>query len=300
MLTTTPEPNKSLVGFPPGGPLDIAARVIAPWLSGRLDQPFAVENRVGASGNIATGMVAKAPADGYTLLLCGPVNTINTTLYAGRLDFDFTRDITPVASIARVPLVVEVHPSVTARSAPELISYAKANPGKLKVAYASSGTPQHVAIELFKMMGGVDMTLVSYPGSAAALADLLSGQVQVMFDPMPSSMPHIRAGKLIPLAVTSLKRSEVLPDVPVMSDFVPGYEGGSWFGIGAPRGTPDDIVGKLSEAINSGLADPKVKQRLAELGATPMPGSPIDFAKFITDETEKYGRVIRMAGIKAD
>lgn len=288
-----------IVGFPVGGPLDIVARLFAKWLSSRLSQEFAVENIVGASGNVATGMVVKAPADGYTLLLCGPVNTINTTLYGDKLDFDFGHDITPVASIARVPLVVEVHPSVSARSVPELIVYARSNPRKLKVAFAGSGTPQHVAIELFNMMSGVDMTLVPYPGSAAALADLLGGQAQVMFDPLPSSMPHIRAGKLIPVAVTSVERSAVLPDIPVVSDFLPGYEAGSWFGVGAPRGTPKDIIDKLNKAVNLGLTDQKIMGRLSELGAVPMPGAQNLFAEFIDNETKRYRRVIRLANIKA-
>ncbi len=286
-----------LVGFPRGGALDISARVIAPWLSERFGQPFTVENRPGESGNLATRDVVTSSPDGYTLLLCGPVNTINTTLYE-KLDFDFTRDTTPIASIARVPLVVEVNPAVPVRSVPEFIAYAKANPGRLKVAYAGNGTPQHIAIELFKLKAGVDMTGVPYLGSAPALADLLSGQVQVMFDSIPSSIGHIRAGRLIPLAVTSPMPSEVLPDIPVMSDFVPGYEGGSWFGICAPKNTPTDIVRTLNGAINAGLADAKVKARLADLGAVVMSNTPDDFGSFIRDETEKYRSVIQAAGIK--
>ena len=289
-------PVRLLVGFPQGGPVDIAARVISPWLSERFGQPFVVENHPGESGNIATGEVVKAPPDGYTLLLCGPVNTINTTLFK-HLDFNFTRDITPVASISRVPLVVEVNPSVPVRTVPEFLAHAKANPGQLKVAYAGKGTPQHIGIELFKMMAGIDLSLVPYLGSAPALADLLGGQVQVMFDPMPSSIGHIRAGKLIPLAVTSSTRSEALPDVPAMSDFVPGYEAESWFGIGAPANTPADIVNRLNGEVNAGLADPKIKARLADLGATAVPGSPADFGAFIVRETEKYGKVIRAAKI---
>jgi len=286
-----------LVGFPAGGALDIAARTVAPWLSERLGQAFVVENRPGESGNLATGQVVKSPPDAYTLLLCGPVNTINTTLYES-LDFNFTLDTAPVASIGRVPLVVEVNPAVPVRSVPEFIAYAKANPGRLKVAYAGNGTPQHIAIELFKLKAGVDMTGVPYLGSAPALADLLSGQVQVMFDSIPSSIGHIRAGRLIPLAVTSPMRSEVLPDIPVMSDFVPGYEGGSWFGICAPKNTPTDIVRTLNGAINAGLADAKVKARLADLGAVVMSNTPDDFGTFIRDETEKYRSVIQAAGIK--
>ncbi len=289
-------PVRIIVGFPQGGPVDIAARVISPWLSERLGQPFVVENHPGESGNIATGEVVKAPPDGYTLLLCGPVNTINTTLFE-HLDFNFTRDIAAVASIARVPLVVEVNPSVAVRTVPEFLAYAKANPGKLKVAYAGNGTPQHIGIELFKMMAGVDLSLVPYAGSAPALADLLGGQVQVMFDPMPSSIGYIRSGKLIPLAVTTPTRSEALPNVSAMSDFVPGYEAGSWFGIGAPNNTPADIVNRLNTEVNAGLADPKIKARLAELGATAMPGSPADFGAFIARETEKHRKVIREAKI---
>jgi tripartite-type tricarboxylate transporter receptor subunit TctC len=291
-------PARILVGFPQGGPVDIAARVISPWLSERLGQPFEVENQPGDSGNIATRAVVKALPDGYTLLTCGPVNTINTTLFEG-LDFNFTSDIAPIASIARVPLVVEVNPSVAVRTVPEFLAYAKANPGKLKVAYAGNGTPQHVGIELFKMMAGVVLTLVSYLGSAPALADLLNGRVDMMFDPMPSSIVHIRSGKLIPLAVTTPTRSDALPDVPAMNDFVPGYQAGSWFGLGAPRSTSADIVDRLNKEVNAGLADLRIKARLADLGATAIPGSPADFTAFIASETEQYGKVIRAANIKA-
>ncbi len=289
-------PVRIIVGFPQGGPVDIAARVISPWLSERLGQPFVVENHPGESGNIATGEVVKAPPDGYTLLLCGPVNTINTTLFE-HLDFNFRSDIAAVASIARVPLVVEVNPSVAVRTVPEFLAYARANPGKLKVAYAGNGTPQHIGIELFKMMAGVDLSLVPYAGSAPALADLLGGQVQVMFDPMPSSIGYIRSGKLIPLAVTTPTRSEALPNVSAMSEFVPGYEAGSWFGIGAPKNTPAGIVNRLNIEVNAGLADPKIKARLADLGATAMPASPADFGAFLARETEKYRKVIREAKI---
>lgn len=287
-----------VVGFPAGGPVDIAARVISPWLSERLGQSFTVDNRPGESGNLATGEVVKATPDGYTLLLCGPVNTINTTLFEG-LSFNFARDIAPVASISRVPLVIEVHPSVPVRTVPEFLGYARTNPGALKVAYAGNGTPQHIGIELFKMMAGVDLTLVPYLGSAPALADLLSGKVQAMFDPMPSSIGHIRNGALIPLAVTTPLPSEALPNVPAMSDFVPGYEAGSWFGLGAPRNTPADVIDRLNKEANAGLADSEIKARLAEMGATTMPGSPADFGAFIARETEKYAKVIQAANIKA-
>jgi len=291
-------PVRILVGFPAGGPVDIAARVISPWLSERLGQPFVVENLPGESGNLATKAVVNAPPDGSTLLLCGPVNTINTTLFQN-LDFDFTRDIAPVAGISRVPLVAEVNPTVKARTVPEFLALARAQPGQIKVAYAGRGTPQHIGIELFKMMAGVDLTLVPYLGSAPALADLLSGEVHAMFDPIPSSIAHIRSGRLIPLAVTSLTRSEALPNVPAMNGFVPGYEAGSWFGIGAPKNTPDSVISRLNEEVNAGLGDPKIKARLAELGATAIPQSPTDFGSFIASETERFAKVIRTAKITA-
>jgi tripartite-type tricarboxylate transporter receptor subunit TctC len=289
-------PVRIVVGFPAGGAVDITARVISPWLSERLGQPFIVENHPGESGNLATRAVVTAPPDGSTLLLCGVVNTINTTLFQS-LDFNFTRDIAPVASISRVPLVMEVHPSVAARTVPEFLALAKANPGQLKVAYAGRGTPQHLGIELFKMMAGVDLMLVPYLGSAPALADLLNSQVQAMFDPIPSSIAHIRSGKLIPLAVTSPARSEALPNVPAMSDFVPGYEAGSWYGIGAPRNTPDSVIDRINAEVNAGLSDPKIKARLAELGATAIPGTSAEFGRFIASETERFMRVIRAARI---
>jgi len=289
-------PVRILVGFPQGGPVDIAARTIAPWLTERLGQPFVVENRPGESGNLATGEALKTAPDGHTLLLCGPVNAINTTLFP-RLDFNFTRDTTPVAGISRVPLLVEVNPAVPIRSAAEFLAYAKANPGKLKVAYAGNGTPQHIGIELFKMMAEVDLTLVPYLGSTPAIADMLKGVVDAMFDPMPSSIGLVREGKLIPLAVTGPKRSPALPDVPVMSDFVSGYEADSWFGIVAPKSTPADIVNRLNSEVSAGLSDPAMAQRLAALGATPMPLSPAEFARFIARETDKYERVIRATKI---
>jgi tripartite-type tricarboxylate transporter receptor subunit TctC len=289
-------PVRILVGFPPGGPVDIAARIIAPWLSARLGQPFPVENHPGESGNLATRRVVKAEPDGHTLLLCGPVNAINTTLFR-HLDFNFARDTAPVAGISRVPLVIEINPSVPIRTGEQFIAYAKANPGKLKVAYAGNGTPQHIGIELFKTMADVDLVLVPYLGSAPALSDLLKGDVQIMFDPMPSSIGHIRSGKLLPLAVTSPARSPALPDVPAMGELVPGYEADSWFGIVAPKDTPGDIAERLNREVNAGLADPAIMQRLAELGATAMPMSPADFAAFIARETTKYEKVIRTAKI---
>ena len=292
-------PVRLVVGFPAGGPVDITARSIAPWLAERLGQPFVVDNQPGESGNSATRSVVRAAPDGYTLLVCGPVNTINTNLFQ-RLDYNFTRDIAPVASLWRVPLVIEVNPSVAAKTLPEFVAYAKANPGKLKIGFAGKGTPQHVAIELFKMMTGADFTLVPYLGSTPALADLLAGKIDAMFDPMPSSISHIQRGKLIPLAVTTPSRSEALPDVPAASELVPGYEAASWFGIGAPKRTAADIIEKLNIAVNAGLASPRIKARLAELGASAIPGSQAQFGSFIVQETEKYAGVIRTAKIKAE
>ncbi|WP_198372705.1 Bug family tripartite tricarboxylate transporter substrate binding protein [Roseomonas rosulenta] len=286
-----------VVGFPPNGPLDIAARIIAPPLASRIAVPVIVDNRPGASGNDATRGVVRAAPDGGTLLLCGPVNTINTTLFPD-LDFDFTRDIVPVAAIARVPLILEVHPAVPVRSVAELIAHARANPGRLRVAYAGRGTPQHVAIELFAHMAGVRLTLVAYPGSAQALDDLLRGNADVMFDPAPSSMPHVQAGRLIALATTGATRAEVLPDVPAVAEVLPGYEGGSWFGLGAPRGLPADIAARLNAAVNEALADDAVRSALARLGATATPMAAEGFARFIAAETERYAQIIRIAGIR--
>jgi tripartite-type tricarboxylate transporter receptor subunit TctC len=291
-------PVRILVGFPAGGPVDIAARLIAPWLSERFGQPFVVENLPGESGNLATKAAVNAPADGSTLLLCGPVNTINTTLFPN-LGFDFTRDIAAVASLFGVPLIVEVNPSVPAHTVPEFLALARSQPGRIKVGYAGRGTPQHIGIELFKMMAGVDLTLVPYLGSPPALAALFSGEVDAMFDPLPSSIGHVRSGKLLPLAVTSLTRSEALPDVPPMSDFVPGYEAGSWFGLGAPKNTAESIIKRLNDAVNAGLGDLKIKARLAELGGTATPRSPSDFASFLARETERFALVIRKADITA-
>ena len=285
-----------LVGFPDGGPVDIAGRTIGAWLSDRFGQAFIVENRPGESGNIATRAVVKAAPDGYTLLVCGPVNVINTALFVG-MDFDFGRDITAVAGLFRVPLVVEVNPVLPISTVPEFLTYARANPGRLKVAYAGHGTPQHVAIELFKVMAGVNVTLVPYAGSTPALEAVLAGQADAMFDPMPSSIGLITSGRLKPLAVTTSSRSEALPQVPPMSDFVPGYEAGSWFGIGTPRGTPRAIITRLNTEINAGLADPGIRTRVAALGGMVMPGSPVTFAAFIAAESEKYRAVIRAANI---
>ena len=285
-----------VVGFPAGGPVDIAGRLIAPRLSEQLGQSFVVDNQVGESGNAATRSVVRAKPDGHTLLVCGPVNTINTTLFE-TLDFDFGRDIAPVASLYRVPLVIEVHPSVPVRTLTELIDYARSKPGKLRVGYAGKGTPQHVGIELFKAMAGIDLTLVPYLGSTPALNDLLAGSIDAMFDPMPSSIGHIKSGRLVPLAVTTLTRSAKLPTVPIAADTIPGYQAGSWFGIGAPRATPSTVVDKLNAAVNAALADPAIKERLSELGAIALPSSPAEFQTFVAQETARYAGVIRSAGI---
>src|SRR6202022_1447394 len=267
--------------------------------SERLGQPFIIENRPGASSNIAVEAVVRASPDGYTLLQVVATNAINATLY-DRLNFNFIRDIAPVASIARVPLVMEVNPSVPAKTVPEFIAYAKANPGKISMASAGIGTPGHVGGELFKMMTGVDMLHVPYRGSAPMVTDLLGGQVQAAFDNLPVSIEHISAGKLRALAVTTATRSEALPDVPTVGDFVPGYEASSWTGLAAPRNMPAEAVEKLNREINIGLADAKVKARLAELGNVPMLMTAVEFGKFVADETGKWGKVIRAANIKAE
>jgi tripartite-type tricarboxylate transporter receptor subunit TctC len=300
MAQTYPaRPVRLLVGYAAGGPADIMARLIGQWLSDRLGQPFVVENRPGAGSNLATEAVIRAPADGYTLLLAVSSNAINATLYE-KLNFEFIRDIAPVGSIAGTPYVMEVNPSVPAKTVPEFIAYAKANPGKINMASAGPGSAPHVAGELFRMMTGLDLVLVHYRGSAPAMPDLLAGQVHVMFDPLPSSIAHIKAGALRPLAVTTAARSEILPEVPAVGEFVPGYEASGWYGIAAPRGTPTEIVEKLNKEINAGLADPKMKARFADLGVILLGGSPADFERFIADETEKWGKVIRAANIKPE
>jgi tripartite-type tricarboxylate transporter receptor subunit TctC len=292
-------PVRIIVGFAAGGPADIVARLIAQWLSERLGQQFVVENRTGAATNIATEAVVRAPADGYTLLFVTAANAINTTLYE-KLSFNLSRDIVPVASLIRAPSVLEVNPSVPAKTVPEFIVYAKAHPGKLIMASGGIGAPSHVFGELFKFMTGVNLVHVPYRGAAPAVTDLLAGQVQVYFDPIPNSIEYIRAGKVRPLAITSATRSEALPDVPTVGEFVPGYEASFWFGIGAPKATPAEIVDKLNKEVNAALADPKMKARLAELGATALPGSSAEFGKFIADETEKWAKVIKFAGIKPE
>lgn len=293
------QPVRIIVGFGPGGVSDILARLIGQWLSERLGRPFVVENRPGAGTNVATEAVARAPADGYTLLWLTSSNAINTTLY-DKLNFDFSRDIAPVASIVLVPSVMEVNSQFPTKTVPEFIAYAKANPGKINMGAAGPGSSTHIFGELFKMMAGVDLVPVQYRSSGPALTDLMAGQVQVMFDPLGSSIEYIRAGRLRALAVTTATRSEALPDVPTVGDFVPGYEASLWQGIGAPKSTPPEIVDKLNKEINAALADPKIKARLADLGSTPLVSSPGDFAKLIADDTEKWGKVIRAANIKAE
>jgi tripartite-type tricarboxylate transporter receptor subunit TctC len=292
-------PVRLFVGYPAGGPVDIVARLIAQWLSERLGQQFVIENRAGAATNIATEAVVRAPADGYTLLLAGSTNAVNATLY-DKLNFNFIRDISPVGSIARTPYVMEVNSSVPAKTVDEFISYAAANPGKVNMATAGPGSAPHVAGELFRTMTNLDIVRVHYRGSAPALADLIAGQVQVMFDPLPSSIGHIRAGRLRPLGVTGPTRSEILPDVPTVGEFVRGYEASGWYGVGAPSSTPSEIIEMLNKEINAGLVDQKMKSRFADLGVVLLGGSPADFAKLIAEETEKWGKVIRTANIKPE
>jgi tripartite-type tricarboxylate transporter receptor subunit TctC len=292
-------PVRWIIGYPPGGSADITARLMGQWLSERLGQTFVIESRPGAGTNIATETVVRAPPDGYTLLLVAPANAINATLY-DRLSYDFIRDIAPVAGLIRFPNVIVVNPSVPAKTVPELIAYAKANPGKLNMASSGNGSTIHVSGELFKMMTGINMVHVPYRGGAPALIDMISGQVQVMFDNLPTSIAFIRAGKLRPLAVTTTTRSELLPDLPTVADFVPGYEASAWYGVGVPKGTPHEIIDKLNKEITAILADPKVKVRLAELGAWAILGSSADFGKLVADETEKWAKVVKFSGAKVD
>jgi tripartite-type tricarboxylate transporter receptor subunit TctC len=298
MAQTYPtRPIRLIVGFPPGGPTDILARLIAQSLSERLGQQFVVENRPGAGGNLATETVVRALPDGYTLLLVAPANAINATFY-DKLNFNFIRDIAPVAGIVRVPSVMEVNLSFPAKTVPEFIAYAKANPGKLKMASAGNGSPSHLSAELFKMMAGVDMVHVPYDSGPAAHTDLLGGQVQVIFNAIPASIDYIKSGKLRALAVTTASRSEAVPDVPTVGDFVPGYESSVFFGIGAPKNTPAEIIDRLNKEINAGLADPKMKARFANFGGVAFVGSPAEFGTLIADETEKWAKVVKFAGIK--
>ena len=286
-----------VVGFPAGTSSDIVARLIAQWLSERLGQQFVVENRPGAGTNVATETVVQASPDGYSLVWVTQTNAINGTLYHS-LKFNFIQDIQPVAGVIRVPTVMMVNPSVPAKTVPEFIAYAKANPGKINMSSPGIGSANHVLGELFQMMAGVKLIHVPYRGSQ--FPDLLSGQVQITFNPLPSSLNFIQTGKLRALAVTSATRQAALPDVPTVGEFVPGYEGTAWFGIGAPKNTPKEIVDKLNQEINAGLADPKLKARLEELGGVPMSMTPADFGKFITDETEKWGKVVKFADLKVE
>ena len=292
-------PVRIVVGFPAGGVGDILARLMGQWLSDRLGQPFVVENRPGAATNIATEAVVRSAPDGYTLLWVTAANAINASLY-DKLGFNFTRDITPVASFIRGPGVMEVNPAVPARSIPEFIAYARANPGKINLASSGLGTVSHVAGELFKMMAGVDLQHVPYRGAAPALNDLIAGQVQVLISPIISSIEPIKAGRLRALGVTTATRLDVLPDVPAVAEFLPGYDVSDWTGIGAPRGTPTEIVDRLAAEVNAALADPKMKARLAELGSVLMPMSRADFGKLIAEETEKWAKVVKSADIKPE
>jgi tripartite-type tricarboxylate transporter receptor subunit TctC len=292
-------PVRLISGFPAGGSNDVLARLIGQGLSERLGQPFVIENRPGAGGNIGTEAVVRASPDGYTLLLVGPTNTINTTLYT-KLNFDFLRDIAPVASISREASVMLVNPSFPAKTIPEFIAYAKANPGKINMASAGNGAASHVSGELFKMMAGVNIVHVPYRGATPALTDLLGGQVQVFFSPVAASIEHIRAGKLHALAVTTATRSEALPDIPTVGEFIPGYEASSLYGVGTPRNTPTHIVDRLNKEVNAALADPKTKARLAEFGSVPTVMMPADFGKFIAEETEKWAKVVTFAGLKLE
>ena len=291
-------PVRLIVPFPPGGGAEISARLIGQWLSERLGQPFIIDNRPGAGTNIGTEAVVRAPPDGHTLLLVNAANAINATLY-DKLSFNFIRDIASVDGIMRVPSVLVVHPSLPAKSVPELIAYAKANPGKLSMASGGIGSGSHVAGELFKMTAGVNMVHVPYRGVAPALTDLLGGQVQVMAASSAASIEYIRSSKLRALAVTGPTRTDVLPDIPSVGEFLPGYEASGWFGVGAPRNTPGEIIDRLNNEINAGLADPKIKARFADLGGTVLGGSAADFGKFVADETEKWSKVVKFAGAKA-
>ena len=292
-------PIHLIVPLAPGGATDIIGRLIGQWLSDRLGQPFVIDNRPGGGGNVGTEAVVRAPADGYMLLLCGSSAASNAALY-DKLNFNFIRDIVPVAGVLRGSHVIVVNPSVPAKSVPEFIRYARSNPSKLNMASAGIGNGTHLAGELFKMMAGVDMVHVPYRSGGPALNDLIGGQVQVMFPTTIASIEHIRAGKVRPLAITSVTRSEALPDVPTVSEFVPGYEAGFWFGVGAPKATPAEIVDKLNKEINAALADPNMKARLVELGGMVLAGSPADFGKLIAEDVDKWGQVIRAANVKSE
>ena len=293
------KPVRVIVPYAPAGVADITARLIAQWLSERLGQTFVVENHPGAGTNIGTEAVVRAAPDGYTLLLVSPANEINATLYE-RLNFNFMHDVAPVASIGRGPNVMVVNPSTPARTVPEFIAYAKANPSKVNMASAGNGSSQHLSGELFKMMAGVDMVHVPYRGGGPALTDLLGGQVQVYFAATASSVAYIRAGKLRALAITTATRSEALPDIPAMADFLPGYDASALYGFGAPSNTPADIIDKLNKEISAAVADARLKARLADLGIVPLPLKPVQFGQLVADETEKWGRVVKFAGLKPE
>jgi tripartite-type tricarboxylate transporter receptor subunit TctC len=292
-------PVRWIIGFVPGGTTDIISRLIVQHLGEQLGQPFVIESRPGAGTNIATEQVVRAPADGYTLLFVGAPNAINATLYS-KLNFNFIRDIAPVAPIVRVPNVMVVHPSVPAAAVPELIAYAKANPGRINMASSGVGSSPHLAGELFKLMAGVDIQHVPYRGAAPAMTDLLAGQVQLYFVTTPSSLQHIKNGRVRPLAVTTAARVAELPDVPTIGEFLPGFEASAWYGLGAPKDTPEEIIVRLNRAIIAALAEPRIKARLEELGCTVIPGSPADLATLIADETDKWAKVVRFAGVRAD
>jgi tripartite-type tricarboxylate transporter receptor subunit TctC len=292
-------PVRLIVAVAAGGGADIVTRLMSQWLSERLGQQFIVENRPGGGTNIGTEMVVHAAADGYTLLQVNLAHAINATLY-DKLNYNFLRDIAPVAGIVGVSNVVEIHPSVPAKTLPEFIAYAKANPGKINMGSAGNGSSSHMAGELFKMLAGVNLVHVPYRGQGPAMTDLLGGQLQVIFATTPGTTEYVRIGKLRALAVTTRVRAEALPDVPTVADFVPGYEASQWYGFGAPKNTPPEIIERLNKAVNAALADPKMKARLADFGGTVMPGSPADFGKLIAEETEKWGKVVKFAGIKAD
>jgi tripartite-type tricarboxylate transporter receptor subunit TctC len=292
-------PVRIVVGFAAGGGADIAARLIGQWLSDRLDQSFVIENRPGAGSNIGTEAVLNAPPDGYTLLLATLSNAVNTTLYE-KLSFRFARDFTPIAAIIRAPHVILANPSFPAKTVPEFIDYAKAHPGKINMASGGNGSSGHMAGELFSVMAGVKMAHIPYRGQGPAFSDLLGGQVQVLFATTPGTTDYIRTGKLRALAVTSMSQAEVLPELPTVGDFVPGYEASQWYGIGAPKNTPAEIIQKLNTEINAALADPRMKARFADLGGIPMPTTPAEFRQLIADETEKWGKVVRAANIKAE
>jgi tripartite-type tricarboxylate transporter receptor subunit TctC len=292
-------PVRWVVGFAPGGGNDIVARLMGQWLSERTGQPFIIENRPGGGTNIATEAVVNAPPDGYALLLAGLPNASNASLFS-KLNFNFIRDITPVAGIVRIPNVIVVNPSVPAKTVPEFIAYAKANPGKVNMASAGNASAGHLSGELFMMLAGVKLIHVPYRGNGPALTDLLGGEVDVLFASLPSSIEYIKAGKLRALAITSEKRSEAQPDLPTVGEFVPGYEMSAWFGAGVPKGTPAEIIETLNREINAGLADPKLRARLADVGGISIGGSPADFAKYIANETKKWAKVVKAGNIKAE